>query len=263
MGAYSKTGAPSLEVQATATLTKTSTEKLFSGVRIPEVWQDPQNTVFALSCLERAKNGKILIDQIADLDKKVEASLHRAADADAQGRLKELSRALDTLLLREALNNELRIIDYDGIGISSPYSPADVAAALEATQDELRIGVAVDGPYAEDLRTALIDALTSQGYKVEASAEGANFDVLVSAQIRMEDGGKGTGSASELHFARGVVLLEVKNVKAGRIIGSFNENRKEGHRSQAEAERRVVRELGKKLAGEVGQKIDATMKGKR
>jgi len=64
-------------------------------------------------------------------------------------------------------------------------------------------------------------------------------------------------------FARGVVLLDIKNMQSNRTIGSFNENRKEGHRSREEAERRVVRELGKKLATQVGKKIDDTMKGKR
>ncbi len=261
MGAYAKTGAASLEVQSSATLTKTSTNKLFTGVRIPEVWQDKDATIYALSCLERAKSAKILREQIASLDQDAEAAIARATDGDAQVKLKELSRALDALLLREALNNELRIIDFDGVGVSGPYAPQDVAAALEATQDVLQIGVVADGPFADDFRNALMDALTARGYKV--SEEDAGFDVLVTAKVRMEDGGKGTGSASALHFARGVVLLEVKNTRAGKVIGSFNESRKEGHRSQDEAQRRVVRELGKKLAGQVGAKIDNAMKGRR
>ncbi|MBN1961966.1 MAG: LPP20 family lipoprotein [Deltaproteobacteria bacterium] len=262
MGAYSRTGAPSLEVQASATLTKVSTEKLFSGVRIPEVWQDPQSTIFALSCLERAKSASILKKQIGDLDGTVERSISRASDADAQARLKHLSRALDALRQREALNNELRLIDYDGVGISSQYAPYDVAAALEQTQEQLLISVVADGPNAEDFRNALVDSLTSQGYQI-TDGDGADANVLISANIRMEDGGKGTGSAAKLHFVRGVVMLTVKNVKSGKSIGSFKEYRKEGHRSAMEAERRVVRELAKKLAGSVGKKIDATMKGKR
>jgi hypothetical protein len=262
MGAYSKTGAPSLEVQSSATLTKTSTEKLLTAVTIPEVWQDPKDTTnYALACIDRAKNTRMLTDQIGDLDRKVEASMQKAQGADAQTKLKELSRALDALLSREALNNELRIIDFDGVGVPSPYSPNDVSSALESAQDELRVGISAEGPYADDFRNALSDAMTKAGYKIEEGVDGV--DVLIAAKIRMEDGGKGTGSASNLSFARGVVLLDIKNLQANRTIGSFNESRKEGHRSKDEAERRVVRELGKKLATQVGKKIDDTMKGKR
>jgi hypothetical protein len=262
MSAYSQTGAPSLDIQSSSTLTRTSTEKLLTAVRIPEVWEDPRDkTLFALSCIERAKNAKILGEQIADLDSKVKGALDRASAADPQNKLKELSRALDTLVQREALNNELRIIDFDGVGIPSPYAPYDISASLEAAQDQLHLGVKVEGQYADDFRTAIIEGLTKAGYKVE-EGEGTAFDVLITAKVRLEDGGAGTDSAANLHFVRGVVLMELKNVSTGKIIGSFNENRKEGHRSQAEAERKAVRELGKRLAGLASKKIDAVMKGK-
>ena len=42
----------------------------------------------------------------------------------------------------------------------------------------------------------------------------------------------------------------------------MNESRKEGHRSQEEAERRVVRQLGTQLVSKVGTKIDDAMKGR-
>lgn len=263
MGAYSKTGAQSLEVQSSETLTQVSTAKLLSGVRIPEVWQDSaSNTTFALACLERAQAAASLREQLTDLDGKVHASLEKASGLDAQGRLRELSRALDSLLLRESLNQELRIIDASGVGEPSPFAPYDVAAALEATQEALMVGVVADGPYSDDFRGALIDALTSRGYKIADGPDAAGLDVLVSAMIRMEDGGAGTGIAASMKFARGVIQVEVKNMSQGKIIGSFNESRKEGHRNLDEAERRVVRELAKKLSMKVGGKIDDTMKGR-
>ena len=47
-----------------------------------------------------------------------------------------------------------------------------------------------------------------------------------------------------------------------RVIAAMNESRKEGHRSKDEAERRVVRQLGKELVDKVGEKIDSSMKGR-
>ena len=52
-------GAQPLEVQSSETLTKVSTDKVFSGVKLMEVWEG-ESMVYALSCMERAKAGRIL-----------------------------------------------------------------------------------------------------------------------------------------------------------------------------------------------------------
>ena len=54
----------------------------------------------------------------------------------------------------------------------------------------------------------------------------------------------------------------MKNVAENKILAAFNDSRKEGSRSKEEAERRAVRNLAGKIVGEVGGKIDATMRGK-
>lgn len=262
MGAYSKTGAKSLEMQSSEQLTRISTEKLFSGVYIAEVWEDgAKKTMYALACLERAKAGRTLREQIQTADERAEKSLGKAEGADKATQLRELSRALEAIVEREALNGELRIVDADGIGEEGRFSHADVASALEGAVEALRIAVVADGPYAEDFRSALMEGLTRRGYKVSDETDG-EVDVLIQATIRIEDGGKGTGSASSTSFARGVIQLEVKNMAQNRVIAAMNESRKEGHRSKDEAERRVVRQLGKELVDKVGEKIDSSMKGR-
>ena len=85
--------------------------------------------------------------------------------------------------------------------------------------------------------------------------------MLITATIRIEDGGKGTGLAAAISFARGVVQLDVKNVAKGRSIAAMNESRKKGHRSHEKAERRVVRQLANKLVNKVGSRINDAMKG--
>lgn len=264
MGAYSKTGAQSLEMQSSETLTKISTEKIFSGVYIAEVWEDGKGTAYALACLERAKAARVLAEQIAAADARAGKHLSTAEGADKATQLRELARALEAIVEREVLNGELRIVDADGVGISGPYAHVDVAAAFEGVQQALRIGVKADGPYAEDFRGALVEGLTKRGYLVTdlSSGEDGELDVLIAATIRIEDGGKGTGSAASTHFARGVIQVEVKNVGQAKVIAAMNESRKEGHRSKDEAERRVVRQLGSQLVSKVGGKIDAAMKGR-
>ena len=264
MGAYAKTGGPDLNVQSSESLTKVSTEALLRGVRIMEVWNGPQNTTYTLACLERAKAIETLRAEMQNDDQKAATYLANAQRMDKTSRVRELSRAMDTILSREAANSQVRILDLNGIGISGPYAPADIASALEAALEALKVGVRAQGPFDSDFRGALIQGLTERGYKVSdlANEPATGMDVLVSATIRVEDAGQGTQSASGMVFARGVVQVEVKNVAENKILASFNESRKEGSRSKDEAQRRAVRNLVGQIVNDVGGKIDATMKGK-
>ena len=262
MGAYSSTGAKPLEVQSSEQTTKVSTDKVFNDVKLYEIWEG-KGVTYALACMDRAKASASLHAQIDELDRTIGQHMSAGNTSDKATQLKELSRALDAMVQREALNGELRIVDADGVGVAGQYSHADVAAALETAQTSLKIGVAATGPFDGDFRSAMVQGLTQRGYEVsEVDGSGAGLDVLVSATIRMEDGGKGTGSASQINFARGVVTIDVKNVAKGRTIASINQSRKEGHRSLEEAQRRVVRQLGQELVNQVGAKIDDAMKGR-
>jgi len=265
MGAYSASGGKSLEIQSSESLTQVSTEKVFTGVYIPEVWEDQKaKQLYALACLDRAKTARILQEQIQKSAAKAGQHLNRAKSADDKaGQLREFARALDALAEREALNGELRIIDIDGVGIASEYSLVDVAAAMEDVMQALKIGVFAKGPNEEDFRGALIEGLTDRGYQVTEleSPKGSDLDVIISASIRMEDA-PGTGAASNLGFVRGVVQVEVKNANKGKIITSMTESRKEGHKVLEEAQRRAVRALAKTITDKVGEKIDNAMKGR-
>ncbi|MEK7703647.1 MAG: LPP20 family lipoprotein, partial [Myxococcota bacterium] len=131
MGAYSKTGAPQLEVQSVESLTQVSTTKLLSGVELRELWQSKDAMLYALACMDRARSAAGLREQIATADGRAEKALLEAGSADRAGKVRYLGRALDGIVEREALNGELRIVDADGIGAPGSLSPVDVAAALE------------------------------------------------------------------------------------------------------------------------------------
>ncbi|MEZ4271266.1 MAG: LPP20 family lipoprotein [Myxococcota bacterium] len=258
MGAYASTGADPLEVQSVEQLTKVSTGKVFSDVRIIEVWQSKAGETFALACLERSKAARVLQNQINAADEHTAKLLDKASRSDKAAKVASLSKALEAMAEREALNGELRIVNANGIGVASQYSHVDVVEAFEAAVDALKIAVHATGPYDGDFRSVLIGALTKRGYKVtEGSADG--MDVLVTATIRMEDGGKGTGRQASYDFARGVIHVEVKNVAQNKILDSMTESRKEGHRNLAEAERRAVRALAKTISTKVGAKVEQAM----
>ena len=258
MGAYSKTGAATLEVQTTETLTKVSTEKVLSGVEVKEIWVGG-GTTYALACLDRPKTATILREQIAEADAEAGKHLDNALRQDKAGRVRELAKALDVLARRAALNGELRIVDPDGIGMQAEYSHVDVAAAFDAAVEALKIAVVAEGTdYEGDFRGAMIEGLTNKGYKVfDGASEEA--DVLVTATIRLEDGGSGTGRQANYKFARCVIQVEVKNVAKDTVLTSLNESRKEGHRNLEEAERRSVRKLATKIINKVAAKVESAM----
>lgn len=257
MGAYSKTGAQTVEMQSSEQLTQVSTEGILSGVEIQEVWSG-DGTTYALACMERSKAKQSLQGRIQALEEQVVRQLEAARKVDKAGRVAALAKALGGLREREVLNGELRIVDADGIGMSSSVSHVDVAAAFEAAVEALRVGVVANGPYADDFRGDLIEGLSRRGFKV-SEGEAEDMDVLVTATIRMEDGGKGTGRMANTHFARGVIQVEIKNVAQGKVLASLDESKKDGSRTQEEAERRVVRALSKTLTNKVGARIEKAM----
>jgi hypothetical protein len=261
MGAYSATGSVPLETQSSEALTQITTEKLFSGVFVPEVWNSESGEVYALACLIRAKAARVLREQISALDAKAGRYLDEAAKSDKASRVGKLSKALDALVEREAFNAELRIISVTGIGQPGRYSHADVVAAFEAALEDLRVAVKVEGAHAEEFRSGLVEALKGRGYTVLAmGAEGV--DVQLSATVKTEDGGKGSGQAASIHFARAIIEVEVLNVVKQTVLGSFVETRKDGSRNLVEAQRLAVRRLVKKITQKVSPKIDSAMTGR-
>ena len=195
------------------------------------------------------------------MDKKAGALITQAKQSDRTDRVRKLAKALDTLVQRESLNAELRIIDVNGIGLAGKFTHADIAAAFEVALEALRVGIDANSKYREDFRGALVAALAKKGYSIVDDIQGANIDVLVRATIRIEDGGKGSGRANHIHFARAVVQVEIVHSVKNKLLGSLSQSRKEGHRNLAEAERLAVRKLAKKMSHQVGTTIDLAMKG--
>jgi hypothetical protein len=75
--------------------------------------------------------------------------------------------------------------------------------------------------------------------------------VQINAHISLE-----LSSAQILHVARAVVTADIHDVAANNILGSLNEQQKEGHATRVEAERRAVRKLATKIVQQLGSKIE-------
>lgn len=264
MGAYQSTGAPDLEVQWTEQLTQVVTNKTLTGVEFRELWEDRKSgTYYGLACLDRARAAADLMEQIQTQDAQTESALQRSRRTDKQTRFAMLAQALESVAKREALNAELRIVKFDGVGVPGPYSHGDVAAAFSEAQDSLLVGMQAEGPYADEFAGIFEERLTSRGYKVSVVDDGdfTGQDVVVKASIKFKETGI-LDPNDPFYYAEGVVIINVINNATGKKLKTLTKRRKEGRRTQADAERLVVIKFAKAHAKDVGIAIDNAMKGK-
>ncbi|MEO1173375.1 MAG: LPP20 family lipoprotein, partial [Myxococcota bacterium] len=264
MGAYQSTGAPDLEVQWTEQLTRVVTSKTLKGVEFRELWEDRKSgTYYGLACLDRAKAARDLIEQIATQDAETESALQRSRGTDKQTRFAMLAQALESVAKREALNAELRIVKFDGVGVPGPYSHGDVASAFSEAQEALLVGVQVEGPNADEFAAIFEERLTARGYKINIVEDGdfSGQDVVVKASVKFKKTGI-LDPNDPFYYAEGVAIINVINNSSGKKLKTITKRRKEGGRTRADAERKAVIKFAKAHAKDVGIAIDNAMKGK-
>ncbi len=264
---YSSSDAKNLELQSSEVMTRTSTSKALSGVRIAEIWQDTgTQTVYAIAVIERAKAVDAIRDHIAELDGKAKSALEKAAPDDKVKQLRHLNQALAAIHERELLNTDLRIIDADGVGVPGDFNYADVYSKLEGAQEALNVGIVVTGTQGDDVRAALAQGLTGLGYMVKEVKSGSDdededddgsgrvsgdFDLLIVGKVRIEKVGK----VQDFEMVRAVADFQLKNVKKNKTIDELQVYQKEGHKTVQEAQRRAIRELNKTVAPKIADRF--------
>lgn len=251
-------------------VTKVSTDKVLENVRLLESWADPKTgRHYALAGMNRAQAGAAMQEKIAELDREVEAGLRESRETqDKLAVVRNLRRAVKSLVLREAHNADLRVIRASGQGVEPPYRVVDLTAQLEQfLASSLVVGVDVAGDQAEAVRRAVMEGLIREGLPVTARRVGSESPA----------GGDGKGAPLEL-LVKGTVRLWALNVPdprfkyvrwcsdftivdtaTQRVVGAVSRGGREGHLTEAEAvakagrvmQQEVVSDLAKTLAGYV------------
>ncbi len=94
-------------------ITKVSTQKVLSGVRISHVYQDtgPESVFYVLAVPDRDQSATILSDKIQQLDQDIKGLLVRAKEEeDTLGKIKSLKQSIQKHVLREAYDAMLQVI---------------------------------------------------------------------------------------------------------------------------------------------------------
>lgn len=242
------------EASSIEEITKVSTQKVLSGVRISHVYQDtgPEPLFYALAVLDRDQSVTILTDKIQQLDQDIKALLIRSKDEeDILTKIKHLKQSVQKHVLREAYDVELRIVNPSGTGIPSPVKFSEIKGRLEAILlRDFSIGVSVAGSRADEIQDALVQGLNKQGFSIGQDLSGAN--VLVRGTVEIKPLDRGT---PEWKYVRWRTHFDLVDRAGGSVFGSVDKTGKEGHLSLLQAEDRAVRKMRKALTTEIAEEM--------
>jgi hypothetical protein len=247
--------------------TQVSTRKVLENVTIAEGWLDESKAIYyALAVMDRQHATSALRDRIASLDLKVEELLKQAKQVDRKLQtVRALHSAVENLLLREAYNAELRVVNPTGKG-------SDSTVSLAATHQELReflaknfkIAVVVGGDNSEPVRAAIVEGLNRQGLPVASAVSAADSrpDLLVKGSVTLDPVQLPASGTQRTHFVRWSAAFDLTDEASQQVIGSVARQGREGHLTAAEAEARALRTAEQEVASEVGGQIADFIYGK-
>jgi len=235
-------------------ITKVSTQKVLSGVRISHVYQEsgPEPLFYALAVLDRDQSTKILRDKIQQLDQDIRGLINRAeAEGDMLAKIKYLKQSMQKHILREAYDAELRIVSPSGSGMSLPIQFTEIKSGLEAILlRDFLIGVSVTGSRAGEIQDALVQGLNQQGFSIGEDLSRANVLVRGTVEIKALDRG-----TAEWKYVRWRTHFDLVDNAGGSVFGSVDKTGREGHLSIPQAENRAVRKIRKALTTEIAEEM--------
>ena len=236
-------------------ITEVSTQKVLSGVRITNVYQENGSNplFFALAVLDRDQTAAMLQDKIHGLDREIQDLMNRAQQSgDNLSKIKYLKQSLQNFILREAHDSEFRVVSSSGQGISSPLHFSDIKNKLEAILfREFFIGVTVTGDRSMEIRNALIEGLNQQGFTISDNLNKVN--VLIRGNVTIKALDRGTPEWKYVEWRTHFDLMDKKGGES--VFGSVNKNGRQGHVTLQQAESRAVGKIRKALTTEIAEEV--------
>jgi hypothetical protein len=233
-------------------ITEVSTQKVLSGVRIVQVYQQtkPEPLFYALAILDRNQSKAILQSKIRQLDQDIQKYLAQVQiEKDQLSKMRNLKACIGKYILRDAYDTELRIVSPSGRGIPSQVSFAEMKKQLTtALLRDFFIAVSVEGSRAVEIQQALVEAFNQKGFSV--SDDIARASVLARGIIQINPIEQ---SDSEWKFVRWKAYFDLVDQQGGAVFGSVKKTGKEGHLTFLQAEERAVQKIRKILAAGIAE----------
>lgn len=257
-------------------VTHVTTGKVLESVRVLDIWQDAKTgRVYVLAGMNRAQASTALLEKLTEADRQIEDELRESREAaDKLVKLRSLKRAISHLVMREALNTDLRIVRTSGRGEPAPYRVGELTAELERfLATNLAVGVEISGDQAEVIRHAVMEGLLREGLPVTArrsgrggtaeAQDGRAPELLVRGSVRFWPA---PVPDPQFKYVRWCGDLVIEEVASRRVVAAVARGGREGHLTEREALAKAVRvmqreltsDLAKTLAGYVYGDAEAT-----
>ena len=237
-------------------ITKVSTDKVIENVKLLDTWTDPKTGQhYALAGMDRAQAGAALVERMNELDQTVETELAEAHQTqDKLAKVRNLRRAAKNLVLREALNADLRVIRVSGQGNPPPHRVADLTSELEQFMAEhLLVAVEVSGDQADVTRRAVTEGLLREGLPViSPNGEGKSPELLVKGVVQLWDV---SIPDPRFRYARWCSDFVVTEAGTQRVVGAVSLGGREGHLTSSEAMSRAVRVMQQELTSHLAKTL--------
>jgi hypothetical protein len=239
-------------------ITRVSTQKVLSGIRIAEVYDaksatgDQGAAIYALAVLDRLHSQQMLTAKIESIDHEIQGLLAAAeAENDDLFKVKDLKGAMQKHVLREAYNTELRIVSPRGQGLSPKTDFLEIKDRLaHILLENFQVALDIRGDRAAEISAALTEGLNREGFAVGDDPN--QVDVLVNGVVEIEPAKRGS---SQWEYVRWQTRLMLVDLKSEATFGTINASGREGHLNRSEAEERAVMAMRKELAGQVAEKM--------
>ena len=237
-----------------AEITRVTTHKILSGVRITRVYRDrgSQPEFYALAVLDRFQSRAVLRQKIQELDVDMQQLLSEfRGQPDPLSQVKLLWAGMRKHALRQAYNAELRIVDPSAQGVAPVINATDIKTRLNnVLLKDFLIALSVAGPGAEQVRQALSEALNQQGFAV--TEEIGKASIVARGMIEINPL---PPSSSGWQFVRWQAYFDLVDRNGGSVFGSVHKSGKTGHLTLAHAEDRAVSNMRKALAVEISEDL--------
>ncbi len=246
------------------TVTKVSTDKVLENVRILDAWYDAQKGLhYALAVMHRPQAEASLTERIALVDREIEADVREARQpGDALARVRRLRHAVNSAVLREAYNADLRVVRQSGQGVPAAYSARTLSNELDQLlAAHLLVSVEVHGDHAEPIQRAITEGLIREGLHVSSAAQGQGEgppSILVRGETRMWP--LNTGDP-QFKYVRWCSDFEIVESPAQRVLGAVSRGGKEGHLTEREATAKALRVVQQEFSSDMAKAIAAHIYG--
>ncbi len=221
------------------TIIQGESSRMVRGIRVADTWENPETHVaHALAVLSRKQAAANLRSEIQRMDDMINTYLQRShTDSDVLHKIRDAQLALNSQVARGAYERSLRVVDVDGQGVAPRWEIQTLDDNLEGLFKLVRVQAKLPDNADPRLSEYVQQALGNAGFLVDV---GANADFILDTNLSMQD----LGYQNNWQWMRGVLSVKLREREGNVERGSYQWAIKAAGSSVADAQDRIVRQVG-------------------